>query len=139
MTSMSFVQPSLQLPVELALPSYETHHDGSDDDEDEDDPLESAMQWEPFRVMTAREEDARLRAEGQPVDKRGTKRRRCVSEETGGKASKTGMTLEDYPPIRVKGSTSALQDPVTLSYCPEAEGRALFDSCVPLFFRLLTR
>lgn len=85
-------------------------------DEDDDDPLESAMRNEPFSLLTRKEEERRLRDEGLPVGKR----RRIDSDMVG-----------DWgrSPIREKGDALAgFADPVTLGWCSEADGRELFDA-----------
>lgn len=71
------------------------------------------MAFEPFRDLTRREEECRLRADGH--DQRPGKRKR---EDL------------DQLPIRERGDVIDQKDPVTLGYCTEADGRALFDSWV---------
>ncbi len=84
---------------------------------DEDEPIELAV-TEPFRDLTRREEEHRLRADGYDgarweTDTAPLKRRRVDGA---------------VPPVREHGGAWYSADPVTLGWCAEAEGRELFQA-----------
>lgn len=101
------------------------------------------MMHEPFSVLTRKEEESRLLADGydaapgrwetlaQEVGHRARKRRR-----TDGELASQGEGQGDWgrprpvPPVKEHGSVFYAADPVTLGWCSEEEGRELFKAYV---------
>jgi hypothetical protein len=117
---------------------------------DEDDPLVSTLRMEPFRMMTHREENKRLREEGHAAphnhgggshhehtpsdtyrnttdeESRKSKRAKTTPGERDGTYDSAGRLVQK------KGDTSTtFLDPVHLGLCSEMEGRQMFDRSVP--------
>lgn len=82
---------------------------------EDDDPLEAAVRMEPFRLLTMKEEEMRLRAERHHDESRhnDTKRRRLSGTRRWSPPSEADIMRED---------------PVSLGYCSEDEGRQLFEA-----------
>lgn len=130
-------------PSDRARPSiHEPPESPPGNSEDEEDPMEMAMRMEPFRELTRKEEETRLRADGydatpgrwdtlaQEVGHRARKRRRTNGVEEEGEGEVTGGGREwgprPVPAVREHGSVFFSADPVTLGWCSEDEGRELF-------------
>lgn len=76
-----------------------------------------AMTFEPFRELTRLEEERRLAADGHSTEERPGKRKRSEAEPDN--------------VIRERGDGTVNQnDPVTLGYLSEPEGKRLFDAWV---------
>lgn len=104
---------------------------------DEDDPLVSAVRQTPFRMMTNREENARLRDEGHASTGQGSQHNHTPSDnlDESSRASKRqkttpgGTTYDDHRGelVQKKGDTSAaFLNPVQLGFCTEERGQQMF-------------
>jgi hypothetical protein len=119
-----------QLPTDPLIPETE-------DNSEEDDPLVSAVRNEPFRMMTNREENRRLRQEGHaappsshyensPSDYDDSRKSKRAKTTPGDSAYDAAGRL-----VRKKGDTSGtFLDPVQLGFVTEEQGRAMFDQYV---------
>jgi len=119
-----------QLPTDPRIPETE-------DNSEEDDPLVSAVRNEPFRMMTNREENRRLRQEGHaaapsshyentPSDYDDSRKSKRAKTTPGDSAYDAAGRL-----VRKKGDTSGtFLDPVQLGFVTEEQGRAMFDQYV---------
>ena len=119
-----------QLPTDPLIPETE-------DNSEEDDPLVSAVRNEPFRMMTNREENRRLRQEGHaappsshyentPSDFDDSRKSKRAKTTPGDSAYDAAGRL-----VRKKGDTSGMfLDPVQLGFVTEEQGRAMFDQYV---------
>jgi hypothetical protein len=122
-----------QLPTDPRIPETE-------DNSEEDDPLVSAVRNEPFRMMTNREENRRLRQEGHaaapsshyentPSDYDDSRKSKRAKTTPGDSAYDAAGRL-----VRKKGDTSGMfLDPVQLGFVTEEQGRAMFDQYVQAF------
>lgn len=114
--------------------------DSDNTNSDEDDPLLSTVRQEPFRMLTNREEHARLREEGHASLNPGSQHNRTPSDilddSRASKRQKTtpgGTSYERRDLVQKKGDTSgAFLNPVQLGFCTEEKGRAMFHQCVLL-------
>lgn len=111
------------------------HHDSDNTNSDEDDPLLSTVRQEPFKMLTNREEHARLREEGHASLEQGSHHNRTPSDilEDSSRASKKqkttpgGTTYDRRDLVQKKGDTSgAFLNPVQLGFCTEERGRQMF-------------
>jgi hypothetical protein len=122
------------------------HHDSDNTNSDEDDPLLSTVRQEPFKMLTNREEHARLREEGHAsLDHghghgHGSHHNRTPSDilddaSRGPKRQKTtpgGTSYDRRELVQKKGDTSgAFLNPVQLGFCTEEKGRQMFELYVP--------
>lgn len=119
-----------QLPTDPRIPETE-------DNSEEDDPLVSAVRNEPFRMMTNREENRRLRQEGHaaapsshyentPSDYDDSRKSKRAKTTPGDSAYDAAGRL-----VKKKGDTSGtFLDPVQLGFVTEDQGRAMFDQYV---------
>lgn len=89
---------------------------------------------EPFRELTRKEEEARLRAEGHDPAVRRMSHSRNAEGGTARGSKRKRLNDEDDPdwgtsPIVEKGDPRAnAQDPVTAGFCTEEEGKELFQA-----------
>jgi len=109
----------------------------TEDNSEEDDPLVSAVRNEPFRMMTNREENRRLRQEGHaaqapsshhdtPSDYDDSRKSKRAKTTPGDSAYDAAGRL-----VRKKGDTSGtFLDPVQLGFVTEEQGRQMFDQYV---------
>jgi hypothetical protein len=113
----------------------------TEDNSEEDDPLVSAVRNEPFRMMTNREENRRLRQEGHAAHKASSSQYANTPSDTydDSRKSKRARTtpgdsaFDAAGLVRKKGDTSGtFLDPVQLGFLTEEQGRQMFDQCVYL-------
>jgi hypothetical protein len=118
----------------------------TEDNSEEDDPLVSAVRNEPFRMMTNREENKRLREEGHAAPHiptgcsfgNGTGNTPSDTYDESRKSKRAKTTPGDTSAydaagrlVRKKGDTSAtFLDPVHLGFVTEEQGRKMFDEYV---------
>ena len=111
------------------------HLESDNTNSDEDDPLLSTVRQEPFKMMTNREEHARLREEGHASLEQGSHHNRTPSDilEDSSRASKRqkttpgGTSYDRRDLVQKKGDTSgAFLNPVQLGFCTEERGRQMF-------------
>jgi len=111
----------------------------TEDNSEEDDPLVSAVRNEPFRMMTNREENRRLRQEGHAAQKAASSQYANTPSDThdDSRKSKRAKTtpgdsaFDAAGLVRKKGDTSGtFLDPVQLGLLTEEKGRQMFDQYV---------
>jgi hypothetical protein len=111
----------------------------TEDNSEEDDPLVSAVRNEPFRMMTNREENRRLRQEGHAAHKASSSQYANTPSDTydDSRKSKRARTtpgdsaFDAAGLVRKKGDTSGtFLDPVQLGFLTEEQGRQMFDQWV---------
>ena len=140
MQSNPSVQQQLDQEVLMqGMGKIQDPHESSDNtNSDEDDPLLSTVRQEPFRMLTNREEHARLREEGHASAEHdhGSHHNRTPSDifEDSSRVSKRqkttpgGTTTYDRRDlVQKKGDTSgAFLNPVQLGFLTEEKGRQMF-------------
>lgn len=128
------------LPADPPLRTMSVSGSGNElEESDEDDPLESAALMQPLRMLTDREEAARLRAEGHYGGlQRRTQTPALAPDHSDRQQHPIHDIVSDRPQkrprrethsdhIREKGDLSrSFRDPVALGYCGEERAKQLF-------------
>lgn len=132
---------SLTTPLPIDPPHRDMSVCGSGnelEESDEDDPLESAALMQPLRMLTDREEAARLRADGHhghlqrrtqtpPLAPDLSHRQHAIHDMIGHRPPKRPRRDTHSDHIREKGDLSrSFMDPVALGHCGEERAKQLF-------------